>query len=83
MLGTANLILPSHGSARQYMHETVCISCTDHLASSVLQTYVHLYRRYDWTVDTHRLDTITENVLKMILQNEHELILEKSNITTN
>jgi hypothetical protein len=84
MLHTANLILPNHESAWQYTHET-------QFASAAEVTWLQVCSKRtctstednDWTVDTHKMNTITENVLKMILQNEHELILEKSNITLN
>jgi hypothetical protein len=47
------------------------------VAESVLQKYVHLHRQYDGTVDTQIEHIFSENVLKIILQNEHELILKK------
>jgi hypothetical protein len=80
MIGTEQLILPNHGSAWQYMHETVWTSCRDHLASSMLQKYVDLHRRYDRTMDIHKLNTITENIKK---KQAVELTLKQSNITTH
>jgi hypothetical protein len=82
MLHTANLSLPNHGSACQYMHEKQTASVAEII-------WLQLCSRSTWTsaedmttVDTYKSNTITKNILNMILRNEHELILKKSNITT-